>query len=84
MRGIIVLLMTIFGVSVVMLGAVPLTEALTNVVTANSAVQSMGWAGHATSIQETLLKYVPIGAVFSALVYAVILAFRRESFEGGI
>lgn len=67
MRGIVVFITGLFTISVLVLMMGTLLEPITTVVTDSSAVQSLGWAGTATSIRDTILNRIVL--VFLAFLF---------------
>lgn len=77
MRGVQTLVIGLVIVSAVTVFMAATVEPIAQIVMARESVQELGMAGDAESIQNTLLRYVPLMWIAFLLVWAAIWAFRR-------
>ena len=78
MRGVIVLVTGVFTIAAVVMVAGVVVEPIAQVVVSNQAVQNLGWTGHVTSIQTTVLRWGSLLGIVFFVVWAFLWALRRS------
>ena len=77
MRGVQTLVIGLVVLSAVTLFMAAIVEPIAAVALDSEAVQDLGWASDVESIQETLLRYVPLMWIAFLLTWVGMWAFRR-------
>lgn len=76
------LIVLVFTLAVVFLAAAPMYEKITDVVTTDDAVQSLGHADEVTAIQDTVLEQLWPVVILLFVAYGFVYILRQEKFEG--
>jgi hypothetical protein len=82
MRGIVVFITGLFTISAITIVMGPVLEPLTTIVAGNSAVQALGWAGTATSIQNTILDKIVLIFLIFLVLWPTLWYIRRNRNTG--
>lgn len=78
MRGVVVLVTGVFSIAAVMMVAGVVIEPIAQVVVDSQAVQNLGWTGHVTGIQNTVLRWGALLGIIFFVVWAFMWALRRS------
>lgn len=82
MRGVAVFITGLFVLTAVTMFAGIMLEPVLAIVADDPAVQEQGWDSDATSITDTILRWMPLLYIAYLLVWGSAWYFRRERMTG--